>query len=108
MCSLWTVEFMLSHDYVKSVNKRDHYRCCQAEISAWLCLPVCLQVLCVAAAKGEMGGAGGAWPERKGGAKPRVPEESATTARESTAKNRTGQVLFFLSTVTVSLSVAKV
>ncbi len=41
-----------------------------------------------------MGGAGGAWSEREGGAKPGDPEESATAARESTAKNRSGQVLY--------------
>ena len=62
-------------------------------------LSACLQVLYFGAAEGEMGGAGGARPQREGGVKPADPEESTTTARKSAAERRSGQVLYFLHTV---------
>lgn len=51
-----------------------------------------MQVLHAAAAKGEVGGAGGAWPEGKGGAKSGDSEEQTLTAGEPAAENRSGQV----------------
>jgi len=50
-------------------------------------------VLHFAAAEGEMGGAGEARSEREGGTEPGDPKESSSRARESTAQNRSGQVL---------------
>lgn len=42
-----------------------------------------------------MGGAGGARSEGEGGTEPGDPKESAPTAGESAAQNRSGQVLYF-------------